>query len=98
FEHPGDTALLAHVSTVFGERMPDVADGAVPVVGGHIDQNGCAARAVTLEHDLFDHAAFQFARAAHDGFLNVVGGHGNSFGCEDGGAQTRVAIRIAAIT
>jgi hypothetical protein len=97
FEHPGDTALLTHVSTVLGESVADVADRAVAVVGCHVDQNGRAARAITLEHDLFDHAAFEFARAAHDGFLDVVGGHGNSLGGKDGGTQARVAIRVAAV-
>ena len=77
--------------------MADVADGAIAVVRGHVHQDGSAARPVTLEHDLLDHAAFQFARAPHDGFLDVVGGHGNSLGGEDGGTQTRVAVRIAAI-
>jgi hypothetical protein len=86
FEHPRDTALLAHISTVLGERVADVADGAVAVVGGDIHQYGCAAGAVALEHDLFDHAAFQFARAPHDGFLDVVGGHGRGLGRENGSA------------
>ena len=98
FEHPRDAALLAHIAAVLGERVADVADGSVAVVGGHIHQNGRAARTVALEHDFLDHAAFQFARATHDGFLDVVGGHGDRFGGKDGGTQTRVAIRIAAIT
>jgi len=35
---------------------------------------------------------FQFAGAAHDGFFDVVGGHGNALGGGDGGAQARVTF------
>ena len=95
-EHPGDAALLAQVAAVFGEDMADLADGAVAVVGGHVDQHGGAARAVAFEHDFLDLPAFQFAGAAHDGLLDVVGRHADGFGGEDGGAQARIGVRIAA--
>src|ERR1022692_4542594 len=49
-----------------------------------------------IEEVMFDHAAFQFAGAPHDGFLDVVGRHGCGFGRENGSAQTGVAIRVAA--
>ena len=54
-----------------------------------IDQHGRAARTVAFEHDFVDLAAFQFAGAAHDGALDVVGGHADGFGGGDGGAQAR---------
>ena len=63
--------------------MADLADGAVAVIGGHVDQDGGAARAVAFEHDFLDLPAFQFAGAAHDGLLDVVGGHADGFGGED---------------
>ena len=76
--------------------MADLADRAVAVVGGHIDQHGRAARAVAFEHHFFDLPAFQFAGAAHDGLLDVVGGHAGGLGRQNGGAQPRIAVRIAA--
>ena len=97
FEHPGDAALLAHVSAVLGEDMADLADGAVAVVGSHIDQDGGAARPVAFEHHFLDLPAFQFARAAHDGLLDVVGRHADVFGGENRGAQARIAVGIAAV-
>ncbi len=95
-EHPGDAALLAHVAAVLGEHVADIADGAVAVVGGDVDQDGGAARPVAFEHDFVDLAAFQFAGAAHDGLLDVVGRHTDGFGGQDGGAQTGVPVGIAA--
>jgi hypothetical protein len=95
-EHPGDAALFAHVSAVLGESVADIGDGAVAVVGGDVDQDGGAARPVAFEHDLFDLSAFQFAGAAHDGLLDVVGRHADRFGGQDGGAQARIPVGIAA--
>ena len=95
-EHPGDAALLAHVAAVLGEDMADFADRAVAVIGGDVDQDGGAAGPVAFEHDFVDLAAFQFAGAAHDGLLDVVGGHADGFGGQDGGAQARIPVRIAA--
>ena len=65
--------------------MADFADRAVAVIGGDVDQDGGAARPVAFEHDFFDLAAFQFAGAAHDGLLDVVGRH----------ADTLLAARMA---
>ena len=96
-EHPRDAALLAHVPAVLGERVADFADGAVAIVGRDIDQHGCAARAVAFEHDFFDLAAFQFAGAAHDRLLDVVGRHGHVLGGQNGGAQPGIAVGIAAV-
>ena len=78
-EHPADAAQLAQVSAVLGEHVPDFADGAVAIVGGHHHQHGGAAGSITFERDFIDLAAFQFAGAAHDGALDVVGGHAGGF-------------------
>ena len=77
--------------------MANLADGAIAIIGGDVDQHGRAARTVAFEHDLVDLAAFQFAGAAHDGFLDVVGGHADAFGRQDRRAQARIGVRIAAI-
>ena len=76
--------------------MADFADGAIAIIGGHVHQHGGAARPVAFEHDFVDLPAFQFAGAAHDGLLDVVGGHADGLGGEDGGAETGIGIRIAA--
>src|SRR3954469_18999143 len=75
--------------------MTDFADGAVPVIGGELDQQGDAARTVALPPPLFVGRAGQFAGTTLDGAFDVVAGHIGGFGVEDGLAQTRVFIRIA---
>ena len=76
--------------------MADIADGAVAVVSRDRNQHRRAARTVAFEHDFVDLAAFQFAGAAHDGALDVVGRHADSLGGKDGRAQTRIRVGIAA--
>jgi hypothetical protein len=95
-ELPGDAALFAHISAILGEGVADIGDGAIAVVSGDIDQDGGAARPVAFEHDLFDLTAFEFAGAAHDGLLDVVGRHTDRFGGQDGGAQARIPVGVPA--
>ncbi len=76
--------------------MPDFADGSIAIVGGHQHQHRGAARPVALKRHFVDLAAFQFTGAAHDGALDVVGGHAGRLGVGDGLAQTRVRVRVAA--
>ena len=61
------------------------------------DQHGRAAGSVAFEHDFVDLAAFELAGAAHDGLLDVVGGHTDGLGRHDRRAQARIRIRIAAV-
>ena len=96
-EHPGDAALLAQVAAVLRKDVADLAHRAIAIIGGHHDQNGRAAGTVAFEHDFVDLAAFELAGAAHDGALDVIGGHADGFGGDDGGAQARVGVGIAAI-
>ena len=77
--------------------MADLADGAVLVVGRDLDHDRNAAGTVAFVCDFVDLAAFEFARAAHDGALDVVVRHRNGFGGQDGSAETRVPVGIAAI-
>ena len=60
------------------------------------NQDGGAARPVALEHDFVDLPAFELARTAHDGALDVVRGHADRFRRHDGRAQPRIHVRIAA--
>ena len=61
-----------------------------------IDDDGDAAGAVALKGDLFVADAFQLAGAALDGALDVVLRHVLGLGGQNGGAQPRIAVRIAA--
>src|ERR1700761_1258093 len=97
FKHPGNAALLTEIAAVLGEYVAYFAHGAVAVVGGDIDQHGCAARAVAFKENFVDLAAFELAGAAHNGALDVVGGHALGFGGNDCGAEAGVHIGIAAV-
>ncbi len=94
-EHPGDAALFAEVAAVLGKHVADLAHGAIAIVGGDHHQNRGAAGAVAFEHHLVDLAAFQFAGAAHDGLLDVVGRHAGSLGGRNRRAQAGIHIGIA---
>ena len=76
--------------------MANFADGAVAVVGVDFGENGNSAWTVAFEHELFIGSAGKLARAALDGALDVVGRHVLALGGEDGGAQTRISVGIAA--
>ena len=76
--------------------MADLADRAVAVIGGHVNQDGDAAGSVALEHHFLDLAALEFAGAALYGALDVVGGHAGRLGRQDGGAQPGIGVGIAA--
>src|SRR5215831_4671186 len=97
-EHPGDAALFTHVAAVLGEHVADFGDGTVAVVGRDVHQNRGPAGTVAFKHHLLDLSSFQFAGAAHDRFLDVVAGHGHSFRSKNRGAQTGIAVGIAAVT
>src|SRR5580693_3076513 len=77
--------------------MTDFTDGPVAIVGGHRDQDGGAARPITFKYNFVDLPTLEFASAAHDGALDVFGGHADRFSGGDGGAQTRIHARIAAL-
>src|SRR6202044_2441907 len=96
FEHPTHAADFAQVPAVLGEHMTDLADRPVAIVSGHVHQNRCAAGAVAFERDFVNLAAFQFASAAHDGALDIIGGDAGGLRIGDGFAKTRVHIGVAA--
>jgi len=94
-EHPGNAALFAEIPAVLAEHVADIADGSIAVIGGNHDQNGGATRAVSFKHHLVDLAAFELACAPHDGLLDVVGRHADSFGGGDRRPETGIHIGIA---
>jgi len=63
---------------------------------GHGSSDRRAAWAVAFEHHFIDLATFKLARASHDRFLDVVGGHGNGLRRRDRRPKAGIAIRIAA--
>ena len=75
--------------------MADLAHGAIAIVGGDHHQNRGAAGAVAFEHHLVDLTAFQFAGAAHDGLLDVVGRHAGGLGGRNRRAEAGIHIGIA---
>jgi len=95
-EHPGDRADFAEVAAVFREQVADLADGAVAVIGGNLHDDRGATGAVALEGDFVDLAAFQLTGAAHDGAFDVVGRHRDRLGGGNGGAESGVAVGVAA--
>ena len=78
------------------EHVAQLADRAVLVVGQRFDDERRAAGAVRLVGDLFVDDAGQFAGAALDRLLDVVGGHVHFLGRRDDRAQARVHARVAA--
>ena len=74
--------------------MPDFADSAIAVVCCDRNQNGGAARAVAFKQDFVDLAAFEFACAAHDRALDIVGRHANGFGRGNSGPQTGIGVGV----
>src|SRR6185437_2647323 len=87
---------FGHVAAVFAEGVADFADGAVAIVGIDVEQDSDSAGPVAFQGKFFVVDARQFASATLNGTLDVVGGHVFAFGREDGGAQPRIAVGIAA--
>src|SRR5579872_7501352 len=95
-EHPTDGAVFGHVSAVFVHQMAELADDAVAVGSHDLDDHAHASRSVALEVHFLVLLAFQLPSAARQGAFNVVIGHIFIFGRQNGGAQTRIGIRVAA--
>src|SRR5208283_671388 len=68
----------------------------VAVVSVDIQQNGNATWSVALERKYLIRCPGEFTGTALNRPLDVIGRHVLSFSGEDGGAQPRVGIRIAA--
>src|SRR6266496_4069721 len=95
-EHPRDRIGGAEVAAVAREHVADFGDGAVGVVGGRLDQDRRAARAIPLVHHFLVRDPLELAGPLLDGALDVVPRHVLGFGGVDGGAEAGVAGRVAA--
>ncbi len=89
-------AGCGHVASILAKSMANFADRAVAIVGVDLEQNGDAAGAVALELKFFVGGAGEFAGAALDGALDVVLRHVLGLGGENGAAEARVGVGIAA--
>src|SRR5262249_8440040 len=81
---------------IFREDVPDLADGAVSIVGHDVNNHRNAAGSVTFVLQFFDVSAFKLPGALHDRTLDIVGGHIHLFGIRDSLSQSRVAFGVSA--
>src|SRR5207244_9970697 len=90
-------AGFSHVATILAERVTNLADSAIAIVGIDVKQNRNSAGTIALERKFFVIYPGQFAGTTLDGPLDVIGGHVLGLGCGDRGAQSRISVGIAAI-
>src|SRR5687767_9518219 len=76
--------------------MTDLADGAIFVVGGDLDDNGRSTGSISFVMEFFYMAALEFASAAHNGALDVIGGHAHCLGGGDSRSKACIGIDVAA--
>src|SRR5690606_30582701 len=93
-ELPGRGA--GEVAAVLAEDVPDLAHGAVAVVGEGLHQHGDAAGAVALVEDLLEVAALATAECALDGTLDVVERDVVGLGRSQGVLQRQVDAGVTA--
>lgn len=90
----GDAAGTAHGAAVFVAGDPDIGRGPVFVIGDAFDEHGHAAGGVGFVGDFLQSGSFKFAGAFFDGPIDVVIGHVDPAGSEEGGAQSGIGIGI----
>ena len=95
-ELPGDGARAGQLAAGLGEHRAHVGRGAVLVVGGGLDEDRHAARAVALVDDLLVLLGRAAADRLLDGALDVVGGHVDGARLVHRQAQPVVGVGIAA--
>src|SRR5512147_2410800 len=95
-EHPGHRVGGAEVAAVPAERVPDLGDRPIRIVGRGLDEDRGTARPIALVGELLVDAAFELARALLDRPVDVVPRHVHRLGRVDGGAEARVAAGVAA--
>ena len=95
-EEVGDRAGRAEAAAVLGQQVAHVGAGAVAVLGHRLDEQGDAAGAVALVHDVLDRRRVGArAGALGDRPLDVVLGHRGVARLLDGELQRRVALELA---
>ena len=92
-EHESDGARLAHVSTILGERSPNLGGSTVFIVGGDFHDDANASRSETFVTNIFESIRIP-AGCLVDRSLDIVLGHGLPLGIGNGEAQARIGIRI----
>src|SRR5207237_2471690 len=95
-EQPLDRSRFTELPVVAGEGRADLRGRPVPAVGGGLDHDRHAARAVALVHDALDLYAVAAAGRTIDGALDVGDGHVHGASPIHGEAEPEVAFRIAA--
>jgi putative toxin-antitoxin system antitoxin component (TIGR02293 family) len=76
--------------------MSDLADGAVLIIRCRFDDDRNAGGTIDLIASFDERLCALAARAASNGALDIIGGHGVLPGLLDGKTQARIAIRVAA--
>ena len=94
-EHPGNRAGLRHISAILAKYVPDFADRAIAIISVNVNQYGYAPWAISFQRKLLVSRARQFAGAALNRTLDVIGRHVLCLGRGNGPAQARIAVRIA---
>src|SRR5579884_2981054 len=75
--------------------MTDFAHCAVTVVRCSLHNNSNATGTISFKSDLFIGCPRKLTRSALDGALDIVRGHVFCFCSSNGGAQTRIAVRVS---
>ena len=95
-ELPGDGPGPGQLAAGLGEDGANLGDRPVPIVGGHLDEDGDAAGAVALVDDLLVLDALAAAGCLLDGALDRVERHVGRTRLLDREPEPEVAVRIAA--
>src|SRR5205823_12973369 len=96
-EHVGNASIRSKVAVVLCEDAADFGCGAVLIVGGRFHDHRYPSGCVSLVSDLIEVLRVAgFAGAAFDGTLHVVVWHAGRTRRQDGTAQSRISIGIAA--
>src|SRR5205085_8319953 len=95
-ELPGYAAVLAQAAAVLGQQVAHVGDGAVLVVGEHLDDQRRARRAAPLIARALVVLAAAGPRAAGDGALHRLLGHGRGLALVHQRFQRGVVLDVAA--
>src|SRR3954470_522442 len=81
---------------VFTKNAADIGCGSVFIVGSRLNDEGDAARTVTLINKLLDHPSGNLTRPFFDGSLDRVVWHILRAGGQDGRTQPWIKVGIAA--
>src|SRR5690606_38946132 len=93
-EQECDTAVLAEIAAVLGQRVADLGHGALAVVGHAVDQDSGTAGPVALVADFLEVGIVGASRAALDGAQDVVLGHVGRSGLVPSEPQAGIGVRV----